>query len=356
MSFYAIGEPDYIASNWYRDIMDGLMMAKRRKRFALTVLTHPGELSSLVPTADDVIFVIGTNTKWLCEAIATCESSFGNRVIVLGNHKLCCDGAYSTVTADVAGNVRLLLSYLHANGKRRIAMYGVNPESASDAFRRESFLASGGCEQDLFFNSCSLARCFADFAPRCGEYDGVICVNDYAAISLIHHLEGGTVPFVVSCGGTALSGRMKPSVTHMRIRYDAFGRTGVELGRMLCADPTLRALHASLAGEFVAGESTQCIPLPPTVTAAIGQVSKKDDRFYADPEVEKMMRIEQLLAACDDDGLTLLSRLLGGQTYQQMAQEMFCSENGIKYKLKKMFRLCGVSSRAEFMRAFGKYL
>ena len=357
MTFYAIGEPDYTASSWYRAILEGLLAEKRRKRFALTLLERPEEVSALVPTDADVIFVIGTDTEWVSHAISACEARFGNRVILLGNHKPTYGGkSYSTVTADVAGNVRLLYAYLRAHGKRRVAMYGINPASTSDAFRQESFLACGGRAEDLFYNKSALARCFADFSPRCADYDGVICVNDYAAISLLRHLQGHTAPFIVSCGGTALAVRTSPTVTHTRIPFGAFGKAGVELARMLCAGEAVSAVHIHLAGEFVPGESTACLPMPRAATAAVPVIGKAEDRFYADPEVGDMMKLEQLLAACDDEDLMLLSRLLKRQTYADMASELFLSENTVKYKLKSMFRLCGVSSRAECIRFIEKYL
>ena len=40
MMFYAIGEPEYKTSNWYKDILDGLLAEKRQKRFSLIMQQH----------------------------------------------------------------------------------------------------------------------------------------------------------------------------------------------------------------------------------------------------------------------------------------------------------------------------
>ena len=78
MTFYAIGEPEYKTSNWYKRIWDGLMNEKRQKRFSLTMLESIDELHLFPLSQEDVIFVIGTNSEWLDKTILLCESVFDN--------------------------------------------------------------------------------------------------------------------------------------------------------------------------------------------------------------------------------------------------------------------------------------
>ncbi|MBQ8357687.1 MAG: hypothetical protein IJX39_07775 [Clostridia bacterium] len=357
MRIFAIGEPDYKTSNWYREIIEGLMSEKRRRRFSLMTLSATDELQTRAVGRDDVAFLIGTNSAWLAGTVALCESLFDNRVVVLGNYNLPHDGKrFSVVTSDIARDVRLLVDYLRACQKSRIALYGVNPESASDAFKKESFLACGMCTADLYYNEGSLADCFASFSAKAKAYDGVICVNDYAALSLMHHLEGEPRPFVVSCGGSMLADRASPTVTHTTVEYHAFAGVGIELARMLCDNPGINSIRVLLSGGFTAGESTEHMPLPVSSGEAARSVSKKEDKFYSDLEIDEMMKVEQLLSRCNDEDLLILERLLSGATYGDIAKELYMSENGIKYKLKNMFRLCGVPTRADFIRTFGKYL
>ena len=65
MMFYAIGEPEYKTSNWYKDILDGLLNEKRQKRFSLTMLEDIRLLDRRQVSQEDIIFVIGTNSEWL---------------------------------------------------------------------------------------------------------------------------------------------------------------------------------------------------------------------------------------------------------------------------------------------------
>ena len=78
--------------------------------------------------------------------------------------------------------------------------------------------------------------------------------------------------------------------------------------------------------------------------------------YYADLEIDEMIRVETLLNACDESDLELVRGILSGRTYAQVAEGLFLSVNGVKYKLKNMFTLCGVRTRGEFVELLKKYI
>ena len=356
--FYAIGEPEYKTSNWYKDIMEGLLSEKRQKRFSLTVLESMDELDPDTLTHEDIIFVIGTNSQWLDNILPLCESRFDNRVIVLANHEnRFSKGKYSIVTADITHSVQLLYNYLKHYGKTRIAMYGINPKSSSDAYRKRSFLLCGGQESDLFYNTISLSQCYDDFSECAEQYDAVICVNDYAAISLIRHLDDPSQLFITSCGaGTLISRFFTPSITHTRFNYAAFGKAGVDLCRILQKNHNANCVNIYLAGEFVPGDTTCRLPLVKAVMEEKCPIDKKDDKYYADLEIDEMIRVDTLLNTCDETDLQILKGILGKKTYSLIAEELFMSVNGIKYKLKNMLNICCVNTKTEFVELLRKYM
>lgn len=358
MSFYAIGEPEYKTSNWYRNIMDGLISEKRQKRFSLTLLDTIDELQLHTVSNEDVMFVVGTNSEWLTKVIKVCESFFDNRVIVLGNHEnnLSC-GRYSTVTADIVRDIQVLYNYLTSYNKTRIAMYGINPDSASDAFRKNSFLSCGASEKDLFYNAGSLSQCYENFLQKIDNYDAVICANDYAAISLMRYLKNERRIFVTSCGGgTLLSHFFSPCITHTWIDFQAFGKAGLELSRILQKNKNVNSMNIYLSSTFFVGETTDYLPLTKEFAPNISSISKENDAFYSDSEIDEMLKIELLLNSCDKVDLFIVERLLHGATYPQIAEELFMSINGVKYKLKNMFRICQVSSKVELVALLSKYI
>lgn len=358
MSFYAIGEPEYKTSNWYKDIMDGLISEKRQKRFVLTLLNNIDEINQFSITCDDIIFVVGTNSDWLEKIIRVCESVFDNRVIVLANHEnRLHKGKYSIVTTDISRSVQMIYNYLRTNGKYKIAMYGINPESTSDTFRKRCFLSCGGCEGDIFYNLISLSQCYEDFSRKIENYDSVICANDYAAISLVRHLKDYKRIFITSCGaGTLLSQFFKPSITHTRINYQSFGKAGLDICRVLQKNSNANSVNIYLASDFVLGETTDYLPFVKEAMQEVENIHKNDDKYYLDLEIGEMIKIETLLNSCDADDLLILDRVLNNMTYSSIAEELFMSTNGVKYKLKNMFNICNVNSRSEFINLLNKYI
>ena len=358
MSFYVIGEPEYKTSNWYKNIMDGLISEKRQKRFSLTTLNSIDELNSHTINDEDVIFIVGTNSEWLTKVIKVCESFFDNRVIVLGNYESnLSNSRYSTVTTDVARDIQVLYNYLQSHNKTRIALYGVNPDSASDAFRKNSFLACGANKEDIFYNKGSLSQCFENFIPKIDNYDAVICANDYAAISLIRYLKGESDIFVTSCGGgTLISHFFSPSVTHTGIDFQSFGKAGFELSRILQKNKHVNSINIYLSSTFFAGETTDHLPLVKEFAPNVSDIQKENDAFYSDFEIDEMLRIELLLNSCDRIDLFIIERLLRGATYSTIAEELFMSINGVKYKLKNMFNICQVSTKTELVALLNKYV
>lgn len=357
MSFYAIGEPECKSSNWYDDIVSGLMKEKRRKRFALIMLDSIDELEHHTIEDEDVIFVIGTNSGWLSRIIHICEVHFYNRVILLSDHEnRLCSGKYSIVTSDVSHDIQVFYNYLLSCGKTRIALYGVVPDSGADHLRKKSFLSCGATEDDLFYNSESLSKCFEDFSCRANEYDAVICVSNYAAISLIRFLNGSRCPFVVSCGsGTLLTHFFSPSITHTHIDYLAFGRAAVNLCHILQNSDSIDSISIFLESKLSIGETTSNIPLTSKAVSETSISCNPTDKFYSDSEIDEMSKIEAMLNSCDEEDFLILDNLLNNMTYAQIAEKMYMSTNGVKYKTRKMFNMCDVSTKNELIGLLNKY-
>lgn len=358
MTYFVISEPEYKVSNWYKGIIDGLISEKRQKRLPLTLINDRIELEQLTIGPKDVIFVIGTSSNWLNEILILCESIFDNRVILLGNHENpLFKGKYSIVTSDIAHNIQVLYFYLKSCGKNRIAMYGINPASTSDAFRKKIFLSCGASETDLFYNSVSLVQCFENFSRQAENYDAVICVNDHTAISLVQHLNGQKPIFITSCvDGTLLTDFFSPSITHTKIDYESFGRSGIDLARILQNNKEVNSVHMYLAGSFVAGETTDFLPLSENAMQEMKHPHKEDYKYYSDPEIDEMIRIERLLNSCTPDDLLIINRILSNVSYPSIAEEFYLSTRGLKYKLRKMYQLCNTNSKTEFIDLLKKYI
>ena len=80
------------------------------------------------------------------------------------------------------------------------------------------------------------------------------------------------------------------------------------------------------------------------------------DSFYADNEINRMINIEKLLISCSDEDLRIIERILQNATYSELSDEFYMSVSGIKYKLKKMFDACGVTTKTAFSELLKSYI
>lgn len=351
MTCFAIGEPQYECSNWYKRIFGGLLNEKKQKRFMLILLSCIEELDGFFVTENDVLFVIGSDAAWLDEITDTAKTFFQNRIIVMGNHTPGLGGkTYSVVTGDISKDMNTLYTHLKSCGSTKICLYGVNPNSTSDKFKEEAFFALEPCKDNVFYNRGSLVRCFEDFSKRQSEFDGCICVNDFAAISLISHLENKESIYIASYGGNSLVTMHKPAITHVKSNLDCFASAGLDLAKILCKNKNINSVIIYISSTFVTGETTG--------TASDKQFEKVylksdaensgDKLFYSDEEVKRLIKIETLLSSLCDPDFIIVELLLEGNTYEEIASRVNMSVNGIKYKLKNMFEICQVKTRQEF--------
>lgn len=356
MIYYAIGEPEYEASNWYKSIFDGLINEKRQKRISLCVINSADELDSIDVGCEDAVFVIGSESEWLENTTAALAERFDNRVVVLGNHtRGTTDVSYSVVTADISSDVRMLVEYLISIGKTRIALYGINPSSTSDSYKKTAFLSFGFSERDLFYNSGSLGDCYERFICHKEEYDAVICVNDYAAISLIKRMGERRIA-ITALGASKLASYTPVSITHTYRDYRDYAGAGIDLARLLVKNPTISSVEVLLRGGFSTGDSTDNLAFDTNASHPIRRSTRGDERFYSDSEICEMIAIENMLERADNEDMEIIASLLAGATYESIAQSRYISTNGIKYKLKNIYEMCASSGRGEFEELVRKYV
>ena len=187
--FYLLGEPGYATSSWYRHIIDGILAEKRTRRFNIVMIDSMQEAENFPLENDDAVLLIGSNLNWLESVIDKCKQRFGGNIIVLGNFESQLKGKnYSIVSSDISSDVYNMYAYLVSHGKTRIAIYGINPDSASDIYRKNCFVRYSGQDEDVYYNNANLQKCYKDFVVNIEKYDAVICANDYSAISLVRAL------------------------------------------------------------------------------------------------------------------------------------------------------------------------
>ncbi len=358
MSLHYLAEPHYEISTWFREIFDGLNTQAKTKRLPLL------RVEDTFPAAqeEDVLLVIGNGVPWIQETLSHAYPIYENRIILLSSQPpRSLHGSCSLVYSDLSDSMALVFSYLSQYGKSRIALFGANVHSGTDQYRISGFLEQGGKQGDIFFNSGDLAACTEAFLPRIREFDAVICANDYAAVYLTGALKERAPEtmhqlFLISYADTLLARSCSPSITSLSMNYAKFGEAVMTIYKSLLKHESYASMHINVQWELHPRESTRNLPFEGKLQFPSSEEQKYSDPFYSDPIVLEMQRVETLLQNMDETDKLLVEALLQGKTYDEMAQMLFLSVNGVKYKLKGMYKICGAESRKEFVSTLRKYL
>jgi DNA-binding NarL/FixJ family response regulator len=62
-----------------------------------------------------------------------------------------------------------------------------------------------------------------------------------------------------------------------------------------------------------------------------------------------------VLSNLEKPDYTIIKKMLKGDTYAQIAEEAFMSENTVKYRIKRMQKLCNVDNRTSLLNLIVKY-
>ena len=276
-------------------------------------------------------------------------------------------GRYSKILLDYRDGMRKIINYLLASGRSDFALYGVNPNSATDMIKDGFFREYLGREgknpaRDIYYNYASLTGCFARFFENRACYDAVICANDVVALSLVSHLQkaGVSVPddlYAVSFGSSLLASLSRPTITTVTVDHATLGRQAVLAYAYLYKNPGDISLTVKVDAKLVVRASTGARQPASDADAFSSFLQQVPDvEFYDDPAAQCIFRAETLLSDCDELDFGILEGILGEETYPCIAERLYTSENVISYRIKRMCRLTGCQKRGELVSLLAPYI
>ena len=133
------------------------------------------------------------------------------------------------------------------------------------------------------------------------------------------------------------------------MNFAAFGKTALGLADMMKKQAHIWQLTATVKWSV----EDMALQLPAIPEEIPGQ---RQDFFYRDTELQQMMRVENLLGACDDSDMTILNMLLQDKSYAAMAETCYLTEGAVKYRIKNMRTLCDVPGKEALMELLRQYL
>lgn len=335
-------EEKYRETTWCERIISGIEQQARAKRIKFNFNTDAAEFE-----AEDAIIVVGTVPAWIYETVDRLKETCKSHIILVSNRPYSL--SVSNVCTDLYAAVKDVMSYLEYCGRKNVALYGVNPSSTSDNIKLSAFEH----KESVYYNLGDLSECRSRFLKDVHKYDAVICTNDYAAVSLISFLKKDNPSclnklFAVGFSDTHLGRINEPSVTSVKLNYEEYGKTAIDIYRMLEKNPNLYSVNANVKSEIIVRETTNNILWKSGFKENIDK-ENVDYKFYDDKEVRQMVKMEKLFENCSESDVTVLKLLAGGESYERTAEKCFMTVNGIKYRLGRLCRICGFESRRELI-------
>ena len=345
-------EPAYSESMWCRALYGSLTERLRQKRIPFC------EIYDTVPVNSEAVFIIAADYNWIRATLTELNLAGIKPILICNQAETILGCSYSCVCSDITGSMKYLLDNLKADGKTRVALYGVNTNSIADIGRVDGLFAQSDGVIDrvqIFVNEGSLEDCYKKFATGADNFDAVICFNDFAAVSLIRHLEkDGKNEIterlrILSCSQTKISSCYRDKITSINMNLEQYGKAAVFIYEKLKAHPYISqmTLNVSWSSEQSKSSISSSVSL---------KCARNTDRIYSDKELNEMITAERILEIDSATDKTVIADLCGGKSVSEIAAACFLTDSGVKYRIKRILEKCRLSDKSELIYIVKRYL
>ncbi len=257
-------EPAYSESMWCRALYASLTERLRQKRISFC------EMYDTVPENSEAVFIIAADYNWIKATLTELNLSGIKPILICNQAETILGCSYSCVCSDITGSMKYLLDNLKADGKTRVPLYGVNTSSISDIGRVDGLFAQKDGVIDsmrVFVNDGSLQSCYRKFVAEADNFDAVICFNDFAAVSLIRHLEkDGKREIterlrILSCSQTKISSCYRDRITSINMNLEQYGKAAVFIYEKLKAHPYISQMTLNVSWNSEANKIPNTLPV-----------------------------------------------------------------------------------------------
>ncbi|MEE1161240.1 MAG: LuxR C-terminal-related transcriptional regulator [Acutalibacteraceae bacterium] len=345
-------EPAYSESMWCKALYLSLTERLRQKRIPFC------EMYDTVPQNSEAVFIIAANYNWIKATLCGLNLSGIKPILICNQAETILGCNYSCVCSDITGSMKYLLDNLKADGKTRLALYGVNTSSISDMGRVDGIFAQSDGIIDsaqIFTNEGSLQSCYKKFTDEADNFDAVICFNDFAAVSLIRHLESEEKSDtlnrlkILSCCQTKISSCYRDKIISINMNFEQYGKAAVFIYEKLKAHPYISQMTLNISWNTESQGSANSLPI--TLKTA-----QNSDSIYSDKELNEMICAERILEIASVTDKTIIAALSGGKSVTEIAAACFLTDSGVKYRIKRILEKCRMSNKSELISIVKRYL
>lgn len=357
MEIYVLIEKEYFSSSWCQNIIQGIAAEKKRKKVKLQFIDSLEEITE--PSKYASVILVGTKNNWIEKNINEVKNLNLNPILINTSKSAASFSSCNVVSSDILGAVTEAFLLCKQTAKSKIALYGVNPESVTDLVRKDAFLAVGGNINDIFYNNGLLKGCFYSFLPSFKKYTSVICVNDFAAISLINRLKKEEISTknisIISLSNSILGVKFSPKISSFTINHEKFGAAAIMIHEAIIKNSFVSSFNALIKYDLIIGDTTANLTLNKISQHNISSNQKNDVNIYNDTELSEMISVEHFLKNADNSDWDILKLTKENKNRDFISETTFLSHSAIKYRVKnycKNFKVDNITAVIEILEKY----
>lgn len=345
---YILIEENYSCNNRFHRLFDGISSVAKKRHEEIAICKGIEQL----PSTCRLVIVVCQSLKWSVDKVTQLNGR-GVHPLVFGFPYLDTMYDYSSVAPNYTKAAYRLARYMLSRREGRTAFLGYNEDSLPDRLKYTGVrYAAGqvGQSVETFENRGDIVECLNHFSKNCEGIQNIVCCNDNVAILLrcqyAHLLEGRQMG---SCSGIKLSEFFREPYPVCRVDHFAAGAKLASLYLLLAKEETVCSTVMTFDMQFSCGDEAESLP-------SIGEMySRRSVDFYGDKNFERMERLDGMLTECDETDLVILSDIMRGEPYSEIAEKRYIAVNTVKYRVKKMLGAAGVLSRKQLQEVLSFY-
>lgn len=337
-----------VESIWCKRLLGGLIKELKKRRMPYEVLTYLDAIEN-----ETFVCILGMSSSWSEKIIKRCNS-FEHTPLVLSSQS--CKsflGKYHFLCPDIRKAAEELKNKLESAGRTNVALYGANIFKEIDRDRTEilSFLVKN--KSSIYPNTGNLENCFRNFVPKASQYDAVICMDGYAAISLGKKLEKENADLleklvIISFEEVLKHSKYNERISLIDLKLESYGKIAVAMMELLDSGDDVSVITMEM-------QCTVC-DIPQKILLEEIEILEVSNQLYEDPEIIHMAKIEQLFRNADDMDHHIIAMLLDNAKYSEIADSCYMTEGNVKYRVKKYMSTCDCKNKKELLELLQEYL
>lgn len=351
-------EQAFSSSYWCSQYLRGINAEAKRKNIDTHMTADITDID-LYPGVSCAI-LIGTSLSWLYKTIEVLRGKDIKAVVLSAQKSQGFGSGVSFITMDYEDALDKLMHYFESIGRKRTALFSVNPDSATDQSKRSAYLCAkhSHSEEDIYYFQATLDEVCRQFYDNIDRYDSVICTNHISEIVLSKFLseQGYRIPsdiHIAVFGDSKVErGDRVIENTLIRIKPKEAGKLAVRSVRLLSHYPELSRVSFSICCDIITKDglidlrTNKPHPLP----------KKEIIQAPSTADVSNALIHEKILCNCDRVDIEILKGIIKHESYAKIAGRVHISENTIGYRIKRLMQYADATSKEEMIAALDPYL